>query len=176
MRDIYFSRIGLPILLQGKKYVDRSGEYTNRSQTHEYGNWDWGRAISRKGIHKWDFLCSAMASELPELSKGPISCRFPASYTAVVTTVCVLFKRGIFFFFFFIYVIQHCFIFRSSDSTVSEDAGIEPRTVATLALTVRRSTPLLDLIHADIIYKKSSYYLTDVTCGVLPEELPIRGK
>jgi hypothetical protein len=37
------------------------------------------------------------------------------------------------------YFIQHCFIFRPSDSTVSEDAGIEPRTVATLALTVRRS-------------------------------------
>jgi hypothetical protein len=37
------------------------------------------------------------------------------------------------------YVIQHCFICRPSDSTVSEDAGIEPRTVATLALTVRRS-------------------------------------
>jgi hypothetical protein len=29
------------------------------------------------------------------------------------------------------YVIQHCFICRPSDSTVSEDAGIEPRTVAT---------------------------------------------
>jgi hypothetical protein len=36
-------------------------------------------------------------------------------------------------------VIQHCFIFRPSDSTVSEDPGIEPRTTATLALTVRRS-------------------------------------
>ncbi len=22
------------------------------------GNWDWGRAIPRKGIHKWDFRCS----------------------------------------------------------------------------------------------------------------------
>jgi hypothetical protein len=32
------------------------------------------------------------------------------------------------------YFIQHCFICRPSDSTVSEDAGIEPRTVATLAL------------------------------------------
>ncbi len=37
------------------------------------------------------------------------------------------------------YDIQHCFICRPSDSTVSEDAGIEPRTVATTALTVRRS-------------------------------------
>ncbi len=43
------SRIGRPIL----------GIYVNRSQTHECGNWDWGRAIPRKGIHKWDFRCSA---------------------------------------------------------------------------------------------------------------------
>ncbi len=42
-----------------KKYVDRSREYINRSQTHECGNWDWGRAIPRKGIHKWDFRRSA---------------------------------------------------------------------------------------------------------------------
>ncbi len=39
------------------------------------------------------------------------------------------------------------FICRPSDSTVPEDAGIEPSTVATLALAVRRSNPsLLDLI------------------------------
>jgi hypothetical protein len=35
---------------------------------------------------------------------------------------------------FSMYCIQHCFICRPSDSDVSEDAGIEPRTVATLAL------------------------------------------
>ncbi len=45
-------------------------------------------------------------------------------------------KKG---FFLFMYVIQHCFICRPSDLTVLEDAGIEPRTVATLALTDRRS-------------------------------------
>jgi hypothetical protein len=37
------------------------------------------------------------------------------------------------------YVIQHCFICSLSDSTVSEDAGIESWTVATLALTSRSS-------------------------------------
>jgi hypothetical protein len=37
------------------------------------------------------------------------------------------------------YFIQHCFICRPSNYTVSEDAGIEPRTVATLALAVKRS-------------------------------------
>jgi hypothetical protein len=47
-----------------------------------------------------------------------------------------LLKGEFFGFFFLMYVIQRCFICRSSDSTVSEDARIEPRTVATLALTV----------------------------------------
>jgi hypothetical protein len=40
---------------------------------------------------------------------------------------------------FFMYFIQHCFICRPSGFAVSEDAGIESRTVATLALAVRRS-------------------------------------
>ncbi len=42
-------------------------------------------------------------------------------------------------FLFLSYYIQHCFICRPSDSTVPTDAGIEPRTVATGALAVRRS-------------------------------------
>jgi hypothetical protein len=42
-----------------RKYVDRSWEYINRSQTHECRNWGWGHTIPRKGIHKWDFRCSA---------------------------------------------------------------------------------------------------------------------
>ncbi len=42
-------------LLSWRKYVDRSWDYINCSQTHECWNWDWGRAIPRKGIHKWDF-------------------------------------------------------------------------------------------------------------------------
>ena len=41
-----------------RKYVDWSWEYINRSKTHECGNWGWGRAIPRKGIHIWDFRCS----------------------------------------------------------------------------------------------------------------------
>ena len=48
-------------------------------------------------------------------------------------------NRGIFWIFKKLYFIQHCFICRPSDSTVSEDVGIEPRNVTTSALAVRRS-------------------------------------
>ncbi len=41
-----------------RKYVDQSREYINRSQTHECGNWNWGRAIPRKGINKCNFRYS----------------------------------------------------------------------------------------------------------------------
>jgi hypothetical protein len=54
-------------------------------------------------------------------------------------------------------VIQHCFICHPSDSTVSEDARIEPTTVATLAdaLTTR-----LDLIpHQGSIDENTSHVL-----------------
>ncbi len=40
------------------------------------------------------------------------------------------FKGNFWDFFAFMYVIQHWFICRPSDSTVSEDAGFEPETVA----------------------------------------------
>jgi hypothetical protein len=52
----------------------------------------------------------------------------------------IITERGFFWIlFFFMYVIQHRFICRPSDSTVSENDGIEPRTVATLTLIARRS-------------------------------------
>jgi hypothetical protein len=51
-----------------------------------------------------------------------------------------------FIFIFSSYYIQHYFICRPSDSTVPTDAGIEPRTVATGALAVRRSNHYVDLI------------------------------
>ncbi len=41
------------------KYVKRSWEYINCSQTHECGNWDWGRAFPFLEKYKWDFRCSA---------------------------------------------------------------------------------------------------------------------
>ncbi len=77
------------------------------------------------------------------------------------------------FFGFFTFLIQQCFICRPSDSTVSEDAGIELRTGTTLALAVGRSnhsarSPLfrldlictrLDLFHTrlDVTHKARSH-------------------
>ncbi len=62
---------------------------------------------------------------------------------------------GIFGFFLFMY--YRIFNTASSDSPESEDAGIEPRTVATLAPTVRRSIPKrLDLIHISAISHSQS--------------------
>ncbi len=46
--------------------------------------------------------------------------------------VGVIVKGGSFWFFSFYGDIQHCFICRTSDSTVSEDAEIAPRTVASI--------------------------------------------
>ncbi len=54
------------------------------------------------------------------------------SWDYIASQLSWLFGKGDLF-------IQHWFICRPLDSTVSEDAGIEPRTVATLTLTVRRS-------------------------------------
>ncbi len=52
------------------------------------------------------------------------------------------------FYFYVLYDIQHCFICRPSDSTVSEDAEVEPRTVATIRHWLSDAlTTGLDLIH-----------------------------
>ncbi len=67
---------------------------------------------------------------------------FPHHLTVQQEAVNRIDKVGFFSIFLFMYVIQHCVICCPSDSTVSEDAGIEPRTVATLALTARCSNHL----------------------------------
>jgi hypothetical protein len=55
-----------------RKYVDRSWEYINRSQTHGCWNWGWGRAIPRKGIHEGDFRCSVVCGPEPEVLSDPL--------------------------------------------------------------------------------------------------------
>ncbi len=50
-----------------------------------------------------------------------------------------VFLPGFFLDFYSVFYIQRCFIYRPSNSTVSENAGIEPRSVAISALAVRGS-------------------------------------
>ncbi len=47
VRDLYISRISLSIFAAAK-YVEWSGEYINRSQTYECGNWDCGAQCPEK--------------------------------------------------------------------------------------------------------------------------------
>jgi hypothetical protein len=58
---------------------------------------------------------------------------------AKLEEIFLVLKGVVFGFFLFMYVIQHFFIYRPSDSNVSEDAETEPRTVATLALTAMQT-------------------------------------
>ncbi len=64
--ELYFPTMGLPFLLEEILYVDRSWEYIDRSQTHECGNWGWGRAIPRKEIYKRNCRCSVYKTCLPQ--------------------------------------------------------------------------------------------------------------
>jgi hypothetical protein len=59
----------------------------------------------------------------------------------------------------FLFFIQHWFICCPSDSTMSEDAGIEPRTVSTPALAVR--------------HRFVKFFLHLVICFLLKEPRPI---
>jgi hypothetical protein len=75
------------------------------------------------------------------MQKVKVILNFFKYYLTVAEMGKVIFKVG------FLVLVQHCFIRRPSDSTVSEDAGIEPWTVATSTLAVRRSNHSASLIH-----------------------------
>ncbi len=53
--DLNIPLIGMPILLQENRWAEREN---SRSQTHECGNCNWGRAMPFLGIHKFKLLCS----------------------------------------------------------------------------------------------------------------------
>jgi len=85
---------------------------------------------------------SAAGSRVLEGSgAGVVVHKIPHSVLCVpVQGHCFLFL--VFFFYFFqylLYGIQHCFVCRSTDSTVSEDNTIAPRTVVIFQLAARRS-------------------------------------
>ncbi len=64
-----------------RKYVGWSWEYINRSETHECGNWGWGRAIPRKGIYKQNCRCSVQPAYVltrcwPDMKFKPHICTY----------------------------------------------------------------------------------------------------
>jgi hypothetical protein len=58
VRDLYISRIGLPILLQGKMWT---GIYKSLTDTRM---WKFGLTSQSKGIFKWDFFFAVYAKYL----------------------------------------------------------------------------------------------------------------
>jgi hypothetical protein len=60
VRELYIPRIGLPILLQ-EICGPILGLYKSLTEKWMW-NWDWGRAIPRKGMHKRDCRCSVVHS------------------------------------------------------------------------------------------------------------------
>jgi hypothetical protein len=48
--------------LSPNNYIHVS-EHINRSQKHDCGNWDWGRAVSFLEVHKSHFLCSVAVED-----------------------------------------------------------------------------------------------------------------
>jgi hypothetical protein len=78
--------------------------------------------------------CSIFFAQIYIFKNPAVQC----SYPLFPKTIWHLFLTGgVLWIFFGTHFIQHC----PSNSTVSEDAGIEPRTVATKALDVKRSSP-----------------------------------
>ncbi len=65
--DLYVFPGSVCLYSAAGNYVALSWEPINRSQTHECGNWDWGRAIPILGVNKWDFRCSAVTAIQPNV-------------------------------------------------------------------------------------------------------------
>ncbi len=56
-----YSHVGPPIFLQQNRQTDRGNIWINRSQKHEWRNWDRGRAVSYLGIFVSNFRYTAFA-------------------------------------------------------------------------------------------------------------------
>ncbi len=99
-----------------------------------------GVPVRKSKIHKstnFYKYCLTLSQNSPKCRLGKC-CNVPILFRSIYIFFFCL-NGGFLHFFLFLYDIQHCFIWHPSDSTVSEDAGIEPRTIATTALAVRRS-------------------------------------
>ncbi len=123
--------------------LQQSWDLRNIQHTSKQRNLKGGRVVLVKTkrdewlINKDGWLLSR--SSIPDISqksqKGDIS----KAVASTLKSAEIIYKRWLILLMFFQYFIQHCIICRPSYSIVSENAGIEPRTVATLTSAVRRS-------------------------------------
>ncbi len=67
VRDLYISRIRLPILLQENMWTDPGN--INRSQTHECGNWEWGNTPMEFSLQS-----SSLSDHVHPLSDHLLTC------------------------------------------------------------------------------------------------------
>ncbi len=65
---IYSQDLGLHIFMQLNRQTNRGNICVNRSQTHEGGNWDWGRTIPFLGWFFWIFVTVSLQCRPAEVS------------------------------------------------------------------------------------------------------------
>jgi hypothetical protein len=125
--------------------------------------WLYSRAAGPSGSRHRP-LHPQLRHDQAEVMHDPSSGYIPHPPSVITVERGGFIERGGFnLFISFVYFIPHSFICRPLDSTMWEDAGIEPRTVATLALAVRRSNHsakshprMMDEILDDLLTLQSS--------------------
>ena len=64
---MYHDKLYIPMIGPRVKYVYQSWEHMNRSQIHECGNWERGRAVSFLGIFVSNFRYSIFAVNMSHI-------------------------------------------------------------------------------------------------------------
>jgi hypothetical protein len=117
------------------------------------GVWEIWNNLDKCSYLKWEYFSAQRLRRIGLIRTkfGSSTINFRKSYKG--ETCLILFQ----------YFIRHCFIWRPSDSTVSKDAGIEPRIVATSILAVRRSIHRKSARWTKVFSKvRTSFYIYDI--------------
>jgi hypothetical protein len=83
--DLYIPTIGSPIFLQ--QNMQRSQEYINRTQKHEWRNWDGGRAVPFLGLYVWIFGVVSLQCSSRKMITELVS-RTCLIYTSIKRLLC----------------------------------------------------------------------------------------
>ncbi len=85
-----------------------------------------------------------------------------SSFQSTIYNLHIFFKGDFLHFFLFKYTIQHCFICRQSDTTVSEDAGIDPGLLRFCRWQLESLICKLDLIN----FNNTVYILSGISSKI----------